>query len=93
MKNSGNIDILPGEYDKPISISFGDAQILTVEIIDKDPDSLIIAFQIEENIINIQNTLLNKGDSYALQILVSDFDNIINVDGRIIGIQNIIQLQ
>jgi len=88
--NSGNTPILVNEYERPISLGFGEeAQILTAEIAKTQPDSLRASTSIEDDKVTLQPTLLNGGDSITLKMLVSKFDGEITVDGRIVGVKEI----
>ena len=91
--NTGNVPIKSGDYEYPINLNFDDnAQILTAEIIETIPNNIEAYTNIDENIVFISPTLLNKGDSVTIKTLVNQFDNHISVDGRIVGVKDIQKL-
>jgi len=88
--NSGNMPILSTDFKRPVGLSFGEeAQILTAEIAEVNPDSLEASTTIEDEEVVLVPTLLNQGDSVKLKMLVSKFDGQIAVKGRIVGIKDI----
>jgi len=92
LKNSGNMPILHTDYERPVSLNFGEeAQILTTEIREMNPENLGASVLIEKNKVTIGKTLMNEGDSFNIKMLVSKFDGKIHFDGRIIGVKEISQ--
>lgn len=88
--NSGNMPILSTDYERPVSLNLGEeAQILTAEVVETDPDSLRTSARIEGKSVVLTPSLLNEKDSITLKMLVSRFVNQITVDGRIVGVKNI----
>jgi len=87
--NTGNMPILSTDYERPISLSFGEeSKILTTEITGKNPDSLRPSARIEEGMIVLAPILLNVRDSVTLKMLVNKFGKV-TVDGRIAGVREI----
>lgn len=91
--NSGNTPIVSNDYERPINLYFGEnSQILTNEVIEKNPDNLEVTTHIEGTKIMLDPLLLNKKDSITLKIILSQPDisnNNINIDGRIVGVKEI----
>jgi hypothetical protein len=88
--NSGNVSILASDYERAISINFGkEAQILTAEIVETNPDTLEPSLINEDNSVQITPILLNKNDTFSIKMLVCKFEDEINFDGRIIGVERI----
>lgn len=90
--NTGNVPILANDYYKPIQISINaNAQILpSLEIVETDPIELKPYSEIINNSqIIIMPCLLNPSDSFQMRILVSDFNNELEVESRIVGIKSI----
>jgi len=87
--NSGNVPIVSTDYERPVSLSFGEnPRILTAEVSETDPDNLEISVDIQATKVMLDPVLLNGGDSITLKFLVSQLDEI-NIDGRIIGVKDI----
>lgn len=91
--NSGNTPIVYNDYERPINLYFGEnSQILTNEVIEKNPDNLEVTTHIEGTKIMLDPLLLNKKDSITLKTILSQPDisiNNINIDGRIVGVKEI----
>lgn len=88
--NSGNVPILANDFERPVSLSFGEeGQILSASIVETNPDSLRASIVSDGKKVVLMPTLLNQGDSIKLKMLVSKFKNQIAVDGRIVGVKDI----
>jgi len=91
--NSGNTPIVSNDYERPINLYFGEnSQILTTEVIEKNPDNLEVTTHIKGTKVMLDPLLLNKKDSITLKIIFSQSDksiNNINIDGRIVGVKEI----
>jgi len=87
--NSGNVPIVPADYVRRVSVSFGEsARILTCEVVKTDPDNLEASVDIEATRVALEPVLLNSGDAITLKFLVSGFD-VIEFDGRIVGVKHV----
>ena len=93
--NTGNVSIKSEDYERPLNLNFDEnAQILAAEVIETNPNNIEASANIEEKKVFISPTLLNKGDSLTIKILVNQFNNQISIDARIVGvkeIQNIVE--
>ena len=91
--NSGNTPIVSNDYERPINLYFGEnSQILTNEVIEKNPDNLEVTTHIEGTKVMVDPLLLNKKDCITLKIIFSQSDesiNNINIYGRIVGVKEI----
>ena len=88
--NSGNLPISPSDYERAISLSFGEkGKILTAEVVETAPSSLQTSARIEGEKVVLDSNLLNQGDLVKLKILMSEFDGQISVDGCIAGVKDI----
>jgi hypothetical protein len=88
--NSGNIPIVSDDYEKYLEIMFSEqTEILSADVIEKNPGDLDVAFEVARNLIRLKPTLLNSGDSVTFKFLTRDdsFDPI--VSGRIVGVGRI----
>lgn len=87
--NSGNVSIDQKDYSRPISVDFGDtSEILSVDIPSQKPSNLGIIFNHDKRLVSIEPLLMNKGDSFKIQALVSKYNGY-SIDGRISGINQI----
>jgi hypothetical protein len=91
--NSGGVSIKPEDYVKPIKLSFNNGQIISVDVIETDPDGLgeVVESQ-DKTSVTLKNILLNSKDKFVLKLLLTGFDGSaddINVDGRIVGVKKI----
>lgn len=90
ISNSGDVPILATDYERPVTFSFGEeSKILTVEVVETEPDSLHALARIEDDRVALEPTLLNQGDVITLKMLISKFGGEVAVDGRIIGVKEI----
>src|SRR3990172_5120414 len=88
--NSGNTPILPADYERPISLKFGEnAQILTADVAETAPDSIRASISVERQKVVITPLLLNAGDSIKLKVLVAQSGGEPIPDGRIAGVRQI----
>jgi hypothetical protein len=94
IENNGNQSITSQDFEKPISIFFGDeAKILNAEVEDVFPKNLKPVIAIEKpNQIVIQPLLLNKKEGFVLKFLFQDYGNIIEFDARISGIREVYKI-
>lgn len=88
--NSGNMPIVSADYERLVSLSFGEsAQVLTAEISNTNPESLQAVVSTENNKVVLEPVLMKSGDSITFNMLVSQFSGQIKVDGRIVGVKSI----
>jgi len=92
--NSGNTPIQSSDFEKPVSIDFGNkAKILSASILKTDPENLTPSLKIKKNSVVLSPLLMNKGDTINIKILVSRFEEVIQLDGRIVGVKNIKEVE
>lgn len=76
-QNVGQVPIIKDDFSEPLKLIFGErAEIVSVDVEDKKPDDLPVAFKVEGTEIDIEKLLLNAGDSFSLKVLgtkVSEF--------------------
>jgi ABC-type antimicrobial peptide transport system permease subunit len=90
----GNISIKYEDFDTPIKINIGeDTQIISAEILDKNPHDIEVSTGVEDNkIVVVQPGLLNQGDTITVRILATNIGEEIKVEGRIAGVKEIKRL-
>ena len=88
--NSGNEAIAVSDYERPIKIAFSEGtQILSVALIDQQPENINLDFVVEGNSINLQPFLLNDEDSITFKILLEAASPSLKIDARIKGVKKI----
>lgn len=88
--NSGNVPILPDDYERPILLRFSSkAELLSAEVVEAVPTNLSVKPEVKEKTIELPRILMNKRDGFTLKILVDRFDDSIDVASRIAGITHI----
>ncbi|MGO9481167.1 MAG: hypothetical protein ACLP05_05240 [Candidatus Kryptoniota bacterium] len=92
--NTGNLPILPNDYERPIRLEVGGkAQLLSCEVYDTSPKSLRVSPIIEGNNVNLPAIMLNGGDAIVLKLIVSNPSGGLQVDGRIVGVREITEFK
>jgi hypothetical protein len=91
LANAGNLPIMPADFERPLSIDLGEkANVLTVDVLKKDPENLAPRTKIDNHVIVIEPLLLNGGDSFTLKTIVSQYSSgKIEINGRIAGVRGI----
>jgi hypothetical protein len=93
ISNSGDMPILPGEFIEPVTFLFGSqSEILDAEVIEKKPCNLKVVLKPDVNTLTLAPLLLNKGETIKLKILLSGVSEKVRVESRIVGLQEIIDL-
>jgi len=87
--NRGNVDIASSDYEKPITFSFEDSEILSVEAVDAYPKNLKPTITNGPSQFTIEPILLNKKDYIVIKLLFSNYGGNIAVDTRILGVKEI----
>lgn len=97
LSNTGHVNIMPGDYQVPLSVDCGAASdILMAEIAETEPVGLgddstagPIIERIEKNKVVLRPVMLNRNDSLSLQLLVIQPDEKIILNGHVQGIKRI----
>ncbi len=90
IRNSGRQPIISTDYERPISLGFGEiAQILSVDISQKSPKNLRIPFHIEGERIEFEKVLINPRDSFIVKVLIGEFSPPVTADWRIAGVEEV----
>jgi len=89
--NSGNQSILFEDFKNNVTFDFGwDASILSVSVVETEPSSLDPRFLINPRTVELLPLLLNGGDNFTVNFLVSNCDpDAFEVHGRIVGVKDI----
>lgn len=90
LANTGNVPITTLDYEREVSFIFTDCEkILSAELSEVQPTNLAAEIVTKEKSVSLKPILLNPGDSIILKLLISGFDNKIEIDGRVVGVKSI----
>lgn len=90
LANTGNVPITTLDYEREVSFMFTDCEkILSAELSEVQPPNLAAEIVTKEKSVSLKPILLNPGDSISLKLLISGFDNKIDIDGRVVGVKSI----
>lgn len=88
IKNVGDVPILKEDFEKDIIISFGkDARILKTSLERKTPSNLIPIINNTKDNIQVSPLLLNSGDKFSIEAIISKPVSEPEFDARIAGIK------
>lgn len=88
--NSGNIPVESADFERALSLSFGEhSRIISDEITATVPEGLDIGYSVENGIIAFEPCLLNSKDSFTMTVLVSDYQGHVNIDARVVGVKEV----
>ncbi len=85
--NSGNSPILREDFETPLLIDFtGKGKILSCEIVTTKPSDFHPDIVVQEMVVYIEPTLINKGERFTLRFLIDQLTvDFPVIQGRIIG--------
>lgn len=91
--NSGNVSITQTDYDEQVRFFFKAKKVLSAKVIKTNPKGIKAKVDVFSDNVALNPVLLNGGDSIRLKIFLEKYEDVIDVDGRIVGVKNIQQLQ
>jgi hypothetical protein len=78
------------DFESPLTVSMGaDSRIMSVEVMERQPDSLDVELTVENGQIQIEPLLLNNGDSFTLKVIGMGLSDNIELAGRIVGVKTV----
>ncbi len=90
--NSGDVAIRPDDFVEPITINFGENEILDAQIVEITPKNITSSkeslIQKSESV-ELKPLLLNSKDSIELKVLLNGSARDIKVRARIVGVEKI----
>lgn len=86
--NSGNQTILRDDFEAPILFSFGNARLLSAEVIAKVPSGLSPVLKRRDSLA-LEPLLLNRGDAFIVKVLLTDHRDKIDVEARVAGVKGV----
>lgn len=88
--NTGNLPITTGDYERLVSLNFKKSErILSAEVSETTPPNLFAKLRTTNQSIELDPILLNPGDSISIKILISEYQNEFEIDGRIVGVRSV----
>ena len=94
IRNTGNMPIEQDDYNKALwflpKVVIDNGNLIDAQVAGTQPEGISTSTTIDdEGRVAITNTLLNSGDSIFINILLSDYQEIIKVNGRVSGVKEI----
>lgn len=90
VKNSGNQPILEGDFVRPFRVIFGaETKLLSADVVKQTPSNLGASFNIDPAFLQLSPLLLNPGDYFVVQLLISAPELKVSADARIVGVPNL----
>ncbi len=93
IRNSGNKALREEDYIKPITLSFGKAEILDTKILNTTPSSIEPNLKYTSYLINIAPDLLDQGDSILVEVILTGFSNVVDLSVRVEGMPRILNIK
>lgn len=91
--NNGNLEIRTSDFEEqPITIDFPNSNLVSVEVSNTSPKSLKPVISYEPTQVTIQPLLLNKKDSFTLELIFSKYEHVTEFHARIVGVKDIEEL-
>ncbi len=92
--NNGNLPITRNDYERKLSFIFGNkSNVLSSEIIATKPKGLGASLSFELNRIIIEPLLMKHGDHVIIKTVIGNFSGKIEIDARVVGVNNILQIK
>jgi hypothetical protein len=90
VRNSGNVPVLPSDYERSIQFGFGEqTQVMSAEIVETDPSGIDADVSVLSRSVTLRPVLLNAGDAITVRVLLAQYDGSFDVTGRIVGVREI----
>ena len=84
--NGGNREIRADDWERPLVVHFGTgSRVLETNVVSKKPDTLVVELTADSGKLSFKCGSLNQKDSFAVSVLVSEFREGIDIDGRVLG--------
>lgn len=88
--NTGNLPVPSSDWETPITLRLKHGGVIcSSELTATNPPNLEIKLKTDSEFVRIQPTLLNSGDSISIKLLITEFMEAPEVEGRIIGVKQI----
>ncbi|HEY0737704.1 MAG TPA: hypothetical protein VGD69_22490 [Herpetosiphonaceae bacterium] len=88
--NSGNAPILDTDFQRPLTLSFGEtAEVLSAEVVEMIPPNIGASVKVVSNTAELNPILLNSGNTVTMKILLTRYNNNVTADARIVGVSQL----
>jgi hypothetical protein len=92
--NTGNTPIKPDDFVRPLCVGIRETgKILNASIVTTTPENLEVVFKTNTNELTFEPLLLNERDSFQVKIISTQSGNDVNINGRIVGISSINEVE
>lgn len=92
LKNSGNRAVSQSDFQRPLSISFVEGQVVAAEVVFQTPSNLGARLVVTESRVELEPLLLNSGDQVLVQILLSATSPHASVDARVVDVPALVPI-
>jgi hypothetical protein len=89
IENRGNVHIAASDFEKPITFSFPNSEILSAEVTDVSPKNLKPEISANSSTLTVQPLLLNKRDFLTVKLVFSAYEKGVQADARVTGVKEI----
>ncbi len=87
VENSGNLPILPTDYERPLKITFeAGAEVLRADVTGTTPAGIDAVPSVAGGEVKLEPVLLNPGDLASLSVLFTGTGQAPSVEGRVVGV-------
>ena len=87
VENSGNLPILPADYERPLKITFeGGTEVLRADLAGTTPAGIDMVPSVAGGEVELEPVLLNPGDSVSFSVLFAGRGRAPSLEGRVVGV-------
>ena len=89
LKNSGQCAIRPSDWEQHLSISFDLGKVVSAEIASQRPSNIGAELTISNSKIILKPLLLNAGDQFLIQVLLSSAQPMPSINARVVDLSSL----
>ena len=90
--NDGNLPIKKEEFEQPLKFLFPKSKVLNAEKVRFKPQNIATAISYTDDEVEIAPALFNGKDYIEFKVLVSDYQEHMTIDARIVGVSDVQQV-
>jgi hypothetical protein len=90
--NDGHLPIKKDEFEQPLKFLFPKSKVLNAEKIKFKPKNIATTISYTDEEVEIAPALFNRKDYIEFKVLVSDYQQHMTIDARIVGVSNVQQV-
>lgn len=92
VKNSGRQAITASDFERPLSISFANGEVVSASIASQSPENMGAIVKSSESRVELMPLLLNPEDQVLVQVLLSAISVVPSIDARVMNIQKYVPI-